>query len=104
MARPDEIYKLLRGYLLGELSAEESAFISRKSLIYPWVAAELLAAEDELIDLYLGGELTAAESEKFEQHFLQDTARVAKLQFSTIFHRYLGLLMAGAVRGRSDPL
>jgi anti-sigma factor RsiW len=89
MARRNKVDGLLRGYLLGELSPEETAFVGRRLLTSIRIADELLAAEDELIDQYLGGELTEGESKEFERHFLQDPARVAKLQFSRVFQRYV---------------
>ena len=94
MARRNKVDGLLRGSLLGELSTEETALVSRRLLTSSRVAEEILAAEDELIDQYLGGELTAGEIKEFERHFLQDPARIAKLQFSRVFQRYIRQLAA----------
>lgn len=74
-------------YLLGELPAtweetlEEQFFTDRESF------AQLMMAEDRLIDAYLQGELSADQRARFESHFLVSDRRRQKIAFAQSLHR-----------------
>ncbi len=50
---------------------------------------ELLIVEDELIDEYLEGDLSASERESFENHFLLTPERQHKVRFGRALNRYI---------------
>jgi hypothetical protein len=58
-------------YLLGELQdEEEKARFEQRLLADEKLYEELLIAEDELMEAYLSGELSAGDKARFEEHFL----------------------------------
>lgn len=60
----------------------------------------LLAIEDELIDRYTRGDITGAEAERLERHFLKSPARRTRLRFAEAWSRHANALSAGARRRR----
>jgi hypothetical protein len=85
----------IRKYLLGDMSAEEQQEVELW-LVSDDKAGDLLeAAEDELIDDSLRGELSRTELDHFNNHFLNAPERKRNLQFSRSLHRFIG--------GRSVP-
>jgi hypothetical protein len=80
---------LVRLYLLGELAEEEQRRFEEELMSGDHVFEELLAAEDELIDQYVGGALTARERERFERHFLVTPERRRKLGFARTLRKYI---------------
>ncbi|HEV2764424.1 MAG TPA: hypothetical protein VGV38_15705 [Pyrinomonadaceae bacterium] len=79
----------LKLYLLGLLPAEGCAPLEERLLTDAGFYEELSIAEDELIDLYLAGDLDAAERESFETHFLCPAERVQKLRLARSLRRYV---------------
>src|SRR5947209_1566526 len=80
----------IRKYLLGEL--EEGAMrrqIEERLMLDADFFGELEAAEEELIDDYLRGALSARESADFKQHFLSTQERRDKHSFARTFKKYL---------------
>jgi len=71
----------LRSYLLGTLPAERQEEIDERSVTDPDLHEELQATADDLIHAYLAGQLTAAERERFEAHFLTSPRRRERLAF-----------------------
>lgn len=59
-----------RRYLLGNVSDDEGALIEQEYLEQEEAVDRILAAEDELIEDYLSGQLSAAERERFERSYL----------------------------------
>jgi hypothetical protein len=87
--------RTLRKYLLGNMSAEEQHEVELW-LVSDDKAYDLLeAAEDELVDDSLRGELSRNELDHFNNHFLNAPERKRNLRFSRSLHRYIG--------GRSVP-
>jgi anti-sigma factor RsiW len=72
----------LIAYLLGKLSEQEES--SLEALYFSDEAAheELLAAEDELIDRYVAGELQGTDRERFERLFLTDPTRRERVEIA----------------------
>ena len=80
----------LRLYLLGRLESESrSEQVEARMMSEPEYYEELLVAEDEVIDKYLARELSAAEREGFERHFLSTPERVRKLKFARALKNYV---------------
>jgi hypothetical protein len=79
--------KTIRKYLLGKASTEELENIEL------WLMSEddacdlLTAAEDDLIDESLSGNLKGDEFDRFNSHFLAAPERKRKLQLSRSLHR-----------------
>lgn len=78
----------IKQYLLGDASPQTQQAIEERLLTEESFLEELSLAEEELIDDYVGGELSAAERERFEQHFLCTPERQRKLRFAQTFTRY----------------
>ena len=79
----------IRLYLLGRLPEDELAALDEGLVTDGEFYEELLIVEDELIDQYLSGQLSAAERESFETHFLLTTERHEKLRFANTFQKYV---------------
>lgn len=79
----------LRQYLLGDLTEEARRLVEQRLMTEPDFLEELLAGEEELIDEYVGDELSGGEQEKFEQHFLCTAERQRQLSFARALRRYV---------------
>ncbi len=69
-------------YLLGELSEEEGAQLEDEYFARDDFFEQLLAAEDDLIDSYVCGELSANKRARFEKHFLSTPRRRERVEFA----------------------
>ena len=78
----------IKEYLLGRLNEDNRHDFEQRLLTDDGFYDELLAGEEELIDLYLGGELNEQESEMFEKNFLVTSERQQKLNFAKVFKKY----------------
>ncbi len=78
----------IRLYLLGKLAGEDREKFEQRLLTDDELFEELLATEDELIDDFLTGDLSRAETERFEQHFLVTDERRQKLRLGKAFREY----------------
>lgn len=81
--------EIFKAYLLGRLDPEADELDNRLMLGDPSVENVLGAAEDELIDAYLRGELSAEDTERFQEHFLRSATRREKVAFAESLHRYV---------------
>ncbi len=77
----------LRQYLLGQ--SGEFQKIEQRLLVEDEFLEDLEAAEAHLVDEYVAGELTQAEREQFEQHFLTGPAREQDVKFARVMRRYV---------------
>jgi hypothetical protein len=73
---------LLRRYFLGDLPQEERVRLEDLYLVDVELFEELLAAENDLIDAYVRGELTEAEAQRFEMEYLKSQERRNRLDFA----------------------
>lgn len=76
----DEI--LLRRYFLGDLPQGVRVRLEDRYLVDVELFEELLAAENDLIDAYVRGELTEAETQQFEMEYLKSPERRDRLDFA----------------------
>lgn len=84
-----EEQKAIREYLLGALSDKaEMRRIEEKILLDDEFVEELLVAEDQLIDEFLDGTLSASEQKSFDQYFLNAPERKQKLRLIRDLRRY----------------
>jgi hypothetical protein len=73
---------LLMKYLLGGLAEEEQVRIEDRAFADPAFMDALQAAEADLIDAYVQGELTAFDRRAFEYRFLVSPVRRSKVEFA----------------------
>ena len=78
----------MREFLLGTLDGDHKSQFEERILTEPGVYEELLVVEEELIDQYLGGDLSALEQQQFESHFLITAERQKNLRFGKLLQQY----------------
>lgn len=78
---------LLLNYLLGNLSEEEQARVEDRALADADYLGALEAAEADLIDGYVRGELSQSDRREFERRFLTSPQRLSKVEFAKAFKR-----------------
>jgi hypothetical protein len=81
--------QVLRTYLLGRSSPEDSSRFEERLLTDGSFYEELLMAEDDMIDEYLTEELSEAERQDFESHFLLVPQRQEQLRFARALRKYV---------------
>lgn len=96
---PDHV----RRYLLGDLDPQTQQRLEERLLTDADFYEELLASEEELVEEYLGGALTADERRRFETVFLAAPERQRKLAFAHAFRRYAASSEAAAGAPAEDP-
>ena len=85
---PDTERQEMRSYLLGTLDGDHKTQFEERILTEPSVYEELLIDEEDLIDQYVTGELSALEQEQFESHFLITAERQKNLRFGKLLYKY----------------
>ena len=73
--------RLIR-YLMGELPAEQAEELDELSIVDEEFAWRLRAAEDDLVDAYVRGNLVDNELKKFRASYLSSPARQQKVEFA----------------------
>jgi hypothetical protein len=86
--KPEIERQELRTYLLGTLDVDHQTQFEERILTEPGVYEELLLVEEELIDQYLAGDLSAVEQQQFESHFLITAERQKNLRFAKLLQEY----------------
>src|SRR5437773_2853536 len=81
--------KILRKYLLGDLSPEEQQEVELQLMSDEDAYDLLVAAEDDLIDASIAGKLKGDELERFNNYFLAAGERQRKLQFGRSLERFV---------------
>src|SRR5262249_14482666 len=81
----DPSEKMIRQYLLGELSESEQTALEDECFADGAKYDRLLQAEDKLIDDYARGYLSAAERLQFERHFMGTPRRCEHVRFARAF-------------------
>ncbi len=78
----------LRAYLLGQARAEDVERLDELSITDDEFAEGLEAAEMDLIDSYVNGELSAADREKFEQNYMRSGGQRNRVVFAKALQEY----------------
>ena len=78
----------MRDYLLGTLDPDRRAKLDERLLREPEIYEEVLAAEEELIDEYVTGDLSKLEQHQFETHFAITVERQRKVRFGSLLKKY----------------
>jgi hypothetical protein len=74
--------ELIVGYLLGDLPEEKQSEIEDRAFQDEQYLREILAAESDLIDEYVRGELSNSARQQFESRFLASAERRRKVEFA----------------------
>lgn len=85
MNNPEVNNETIVKYLLGSLPEVETERLDELSITDDEFAAELSAAEKDLVDAYAQGELTGAALEKFRSYYLASPLRRGRLNFAQAF-------------------
>jgi hypothetical protein len=72
----------MTSYLLGDLSEPEATALEREFFSNPDVFARLVQAETALVDDYVRRRLPPQLNARFEQHYLSDPRRLARVEFA----------------------
>lgn len=78
----------LAAYLLGALPEAEAEIFDELSFTDDDFAGELGAAEKDLVDAYVNGELKGEKLEKFEAFYLASPRRREKVEFAAAFQNF----------------
>jgi hypothetical protein len=93
--------QVLRQYVLGELQEPPRLEIEERLVTDPDFFESLGVTEEELIEEYLEGTLSAADAERFERHYLTNAARRRDVAFVRLLKSYAaGRRTPGAVTDR----
>jgi hypothetical protein len=85
--RSGRVDEVLVKYLLGNLTEEEQARVEDQAFADPDYLGALEAAEADLIDAYVRGELAQADRRGFECRFLTSPQRRSKVEFARALAR-----------------
>jgi len=80
---------LLKKFLLGELPQSEQSEIEERLFADPKFFSQFRAAEDDLIDEYLYGDLEGMERERFEKYFVTTPERRESLRVAKALQQYI---------------
>ena len=86
--KPAPDVRMLTDYLLGMLPAVEAERLDELSVTDDDFALELGAAENDLVDAYVRGELNADLLERFKTWYLASPLRVQKVDFARTLHSF----------------
>jgi hypothetical protein len=89
---------LLVNYLLGKLTEEEQARVEDRAFADRDYMGAMDAAEADLIDAWVSGELTPADRRAFERRFLTSPQRLGKVEFARALARVTSEAEPVAVR------
>lgn len=79
----------IREFLLGNLPSGQQTLLEERLLTHDELYEELVIIEDELVDEYLGNELSSTDRRRFESHFLAAPEHQEKLRFAQTFRQYV---------------
>jgi hypothetical protein len=79
----------LRRYLLGQMVEVDLSQVEERLMSEADLYEEILILEDEIIDQYIRGAMSEAESASFERYFLQSPEHRQKLRFARALRKYV---------------
>lgn len=103
MSSQIDTYSLIVDYLLGRLSESELERFERRYLTNEDLFNELQEVEEELIDDYASGALTAEQRVSFEKYFLRSSERREKLAFATAMSERAVAWQSGTLLSTDKP-
>src|SRR5829696_2423359 len=81
-------YQEMTAYLLGTLPADEMERFDELSFTDDEFAAQLQAAENDLVDAFTNGELSGMDLERFNSYYLASPLRREKTEFARAFQEF----------------
>jgi hypothetical protein len=96
MTGTEKADKLIRQYLLGELSEPEQAALETEFFGSGHRFEEICAVENDLIDDYVHGVLPVSEREQFEARYCSSPEKLRRVQFAGTMHSSLNGVGASA--------
>ena len=75
----NESENLIRSYLLGQLIEVDQAALEQELLTDQGKFDQVWAVENELIDSYVRGEMSPADQERFEGHYLASLLHIERV-------------------------
>lgn len=102
MGNPTYHNEVMTRYLLGALPEVESERFDDLSISDEEFAESLSAAEKDLVDAYLQGELTGENRKQFESHYLASPLRREKVQFARALQDWNAMRPAAAVTSKTE--
>jgi hypothetical protein len=97
---------ILTQYLLGALTDEKTEQLDELSIADDQMAARLQVIENDLVDAYVGGELSGTNLALFESFYLESPKRREKVSFARtlyVFERRTGTALAAQPKKPSVP-
>jgi hypothetical protein len=85
-------------YLLGAIPEEEACRLDELSVVDDDFAARLLAAENELVDSYVRGELAEEHLDRFRTYYLASESRREKVKFAQSLQSWADRAPEGSTR------
>ncbi len=76
---------LIRRYLVGELAEADQAALEQELLIDKGKFDQVWAVENELVDSYVRGEMSRADRERFEGHYLASPSHRERVAIAESF-------------------
>src|SRR5258706_14901379 len=81
--------RLIRRYLLGDLTLEEQRRLEQHLFSDEHLLSQLNRIENELTDQYVSGELSGNSKEQFERHFMRAPERRESVVFARALNSYV---------------
>ena len=97
MSDPTKNHQTSTEYLLGALPEAETERLDELSITDDEFAESLQAAEMDLVDAYVLGELTGADLERFKTHYLASPLRREKVEFAKVLQSFGEQELAGSL-------
>lgn len=90
MLTDDKVLEDLRRWLLGLLPEQESRVLEERLIIDSELYEELFIVEEELIDDYIAGRVSAAERAAFQSYFMNSPERQEQFRIANALRVYIG--------------
>jgi hypothetical protein len=101
----DQRENLIRRYLLGELAEADQAALEQELLIDRGKFGQVWAVENELVDSYVRGEMSHADRERFESHYLASPLHRERVAIAESFLTNIDQAVGETVEvSEKDPL
>src|ERR1700733_2140583 len=95
--------EVLKDYLFGDLSSDETERLDELSIVDDEFAARLDTVESDLVDAYVRGELSGETLAKFQTAYLSSARRRQKVAFAESLYSLGGKQLSPAATNRVAP-
>ena len=98
----DQRVNLIRRYLLGELAETDQAALEQELLLDRGKFDRVWAVENELVDSYVRGEMSRADRERFEGHYLASPLHRGRVAIAESFLTNIDQAVGETVEARAE--